>query len=101
MATQVRRDYQLRGCFGALSLLVARRLQWPDLIKHNGLRVIVDVLGPPPAGVAVWEFMHYRLWERHQESAMTLQGRVQGAVPAAQVLDEAATPAGGHSAIPL
>jgi hypothetical protein len=63
MVAIVRRDYQLRGCMACLSVLIEDRTLWHRFEAANGLRVIADLLGPPPAAVAVWEYQH-KLWER-------------------------------------
>ena len=58
----------MQGCMGCLSLLC----QDHELLKlfhaHGGIRIVTDVLGPPPPGLVIWEFREYDLWMRHHPS---------------------------------
>ena len=62
VASQARRDKQLEACFGALAAICAHKGNWPELLQGNLMRLATDVLGPPPPGYVVWEFVHFQLW---------------------------------------
>lgn len=64
MAGIVRRDHQLRGCLACVSILLEDRSLWFRFEAANGLRLIADILGPPPAAIAFWEYLEHKLWER-------------------------------------
>eukprot|EP00892_Ulva_mutabilis_P008068 jgi/Ulvmu1/5633/UM023_0173.1 len=72
-ASQARRDKQLEACFGCLAAICADQSNWPELLKGNVVRVATDVLGPPPPGFVMWEFVNFRLWELGGTPRSTIQ----------------------------
>ena len=56
LARTARHDYQLRGCFGALAVLLQHEGHLITFLEFQGLRVATDALGPPPIGTVFNEF---------------------------------------------
>lgn len=62
VTSQARRDRHLEACFGCLAAMCTDKGNWPELLQGNLLRIATDVLGPPPPGFIMWEFMEFQLW---------------------------------------